>query len=136
MKHLLLIVLAALLVTSCDRPKCSNTNPVFDKYAPETNEYKAELIKELKKASAKKISYWIDKYSVKDSIEYMSVDIQDGTLCAKAIFNITNALSLEQYKKVKGLSYRGAGLAGFKYHIDSANGNYNFIFDDVAWIVD
>jgi hypothetical protein len=136
MKHLLLVPLAALLVISCDRPKCRNTNPVFDRYAPETNEYKSELIKELKKVSAKKISYWIDKYSMKDSIEYMSVDIQDGTLCAKAIFNITHSESLEQYKKVKGLSYRGAGLAGFKYHIDSTNGTYNFIFDHVAWIVD
>ena len=136
MKNLLLVLLIIVATTSCDRPECRNTNPVFAKYAPESNEYKAELIKQIKNTPSDKLTFWINKYSKKDSTDYMTVHVQGSALCAMGIFDITHAQSLGNYKDVKGMSYQGAELRGLKYRIDSTNGNYTFIFDDVAWIVD
>jgi hypothetical protein len=128
-------LLLFLLLFSCDRPECTNTNPVFDKYAAETNEYKAELIRQLN-ARTGKADFWIDKYSKQDSTEYMSIFVQANGLCAKGILDITNTLQLKQYKKVKGMSYSGAGLSGLKFRIDSLHGDYNFIFESVGSIID
>ena len=33
-----------IFMTGCDRPGCKNTNPIFDKYSPQTKEYKDELV--------------------------------------------------------------------------------------------
>jgi hypothetical protein len=32
-----------LMVIACDRPDCTNTNPIFDQYLPESEEYKTGL---------------------------------------------------------------------------------------------
>ena len=117
-------------------PQCTNKNAVFDKYPPKAREYKAELVKQINAADKNKLRFWINHYLKTDTTEYMLVDIQAPGLCAKGIFDIRNSQSLEQYKSVGGMSYGGAELSGLKYRIDSTNGTYHFIFDDVAWIID
>jgi len=136
MKSLFIALSLTFLITSCDRPECKSNDPVFDKYTPETKEYKVELIRHLNAAGYSNVNYWIDKYIAVDGVEYMSVFIQGRGLCAKAILNISNGTGLEQYKKVKGGGYSGAGLRRLRYRIDSADGNYNFIFEQVDGIVD
>ena len=43
--HLIVFCSLVLLVQSCDRPQCRNTDAVFDKFKPTQKEYKAELVK-------------------------------------------------------------------------------------------
>ena len=136
MKILILPISILCLLASCNMPECANKNMVFDKYPPEAREYKAELIKQIQAADKSDLRFWINKYLKTDSTEYMLVDIQATNLCAKGIFDISSAKSLEQYKSVGGVSYSGAELSGLKYRIDSTNGTYHFIFDDVARIID
>lgn len=123
-------------MASCDTIECTNHNPVFEQHAPKSNEYIAELIKQLQQRNFSHIVYSINGYEEIDSIPYMKVDISGKDLCAIGYLDIQNTDDLAQFKKVKGMSYRGAGLEGLVYHIDSSNGNYNFVFDDVVWIAD
>ena len=131
-----MVLLLSLLLYSCDMPHCNNTNHIFNKYSPYDNEYKAELARQISTIGRDNIKYWIDKYSVRDRVEYMSVFIQADGLCAVGIFDITSDSKMEYFKKVKGLGYSGAGLKGLKYRIDSANGNYNFVYEDVSLLID
>lgn len=136
MKHVIAFLLCLSFFASCERPECRNTNPVFDKFPPESNEYKAELIRQLNRPDLVKLTYWIDKY-VKDSTkEYMYISVQAKDICAKGILDITNAEDLEAFKRVKGMSYQGSELSGLVYTIDSTGGAYNFVFKDVVWIAD
>lgn len=125
-----------LAMTSCDTIECTNHNPLFEQHAPKSKEYKAELLKQLQQRNFSHIDYSINGYEEIDSIPYMKVDISGKNLCAIGYLDIQNTDDLIQFKKVKGKSYRGAGLEGLVYHIDSLDGNYNFVFDDVVWIVD
>ena len=52
----------AILLSACDRPVCKNTNPVFDKYSPDSDEYKSELIKQLEVVDKTKLTYWFSQY--------------------------------------------------------------------------
>lgn len=134
--RLISVLVVTTLLFSCNKPNCANTNPVFDKYPPQANEYKAELIKQLNSTDRKKISYWIDGDTVINGAAYMRMFLQGGGLCARGVFDITNAKGLNNFKKVKGVGYSGGELKGFKYTIDSAGGNYRFVFEEVAWIAD
>ena len=136
MKLLLPALALIALQTSCDRPECKTTDPAFINFTPDSKEYKAELIRELDAVGYSNVGYWVDNYSVKEGVEYMTVYIQGRSVCAKGILNITKGTGLEHYKEVKGKGYSGAKLRGLRYTVDSANGNYNFIFEQVDGIVD
>lgn len=131
-----LILILFFCLASCDTPECTNHNPVFEKHDPKSNEYKTELVKQLLGRNPKWIVYSINCYDEVDSTPYLVVDIASKNLCAVGYLDITNSDRMAQFRAVKGVSYRGAGLSGLKYHIDSSTGNYNFIFDDVNWIMD
>lgn len=133
-------VLITLLLLSCDRPECKNTNPIFDRYDDSTKEYKAELINQLN-AQPKYLTYWIDMFTENKNRYYMRIHVQGQNLCAKMNLDITESERFPHHKKTiakpeGGYGYCGAELRGLVYHIDSSNGNYNFIFDDVVWVVD
>ena len=135
MKVLPLICLV-FLCASCDKQVCNNTNPVFDKYAPSSIEYKRELTRQINIIGCNRMRYWVDGYNSEGAKEYMNISVHGDGLCAKAILNITTGSGLAHYKEVKGMSYNGAELRGLQYRIDSTDGNYNFIFESVNWIAD
>ena len=137
MRLVLLFVSLALLFAACDRPECKNTNPVFDQFAPDSKEYKAELAVQLKKVNAGKLSYWIDKYQHQEEKDFMTIHVQGDGLYAKTILDITNdGGRFSQLKSVKGGGYSGAGLSGLKFRIDSSGGEFNFVFESLNRIVD
>ncbi|MBU0488576.1 MAG: hypothetical protein KKA07_06740 [Bacteroidetes bacterium] len=97
------------LFTSCDRPECTNTNPVFDNFSPESKEYKDELVRQLKIIDKDDLRCFFDKYLEDDSLRYLQVLIQSADLCAMAVITVRN--SDEQIKGIieaKGQGYSGA----------------------------
>lgn len=135
----LLSLLLITTFTACDRPECKNNNPVFDKYTPEQREYKAELIKQLKATKSNTLRFWIDQYIAREGRTFMSVYVQGDGLCAKGILDITDVPTgnrLQYYKQVGGGGYSGAELDGLKFRIDSSNGDYQFIYENVKRIID
>jgi hypothetical protein len=136
MRYIFTLIASVLSLQSCDMPECKNTNPVFEQYAVDSREYKAELVKQLHATPQDKLEYWVDQYIEKNGKPYMSVFIQAPGLCAKGILDITNDKDLGNFKSVKGGGYRGAELKGLKYHIDSSADNYEFVYESVEAIID
>ena len=69
-------------------------------------------------------------------MEYMGIFIQGSGLCATTNLDITKAMGLDDYKRVKGMSYNGGELSGLTFKIDTSTGNYNFVFENVVRIID
>ena len=116
--------------------RCSYSDPVFSKYAPNTKRYKEELIRRLQKNGPDKSVFYTNMYSEKDGKQFMSVFIKGDSLCARGMLDITNAAGLEHFRKVKGINCYGYALDGLKYKIDTLKDDYNFIFESVDAIED
>lgn len=131
-------VLAILLLfVSCDRPKCKNTNVIFDQYSPETKEYKDELVKQLSKRDKSKLTYWLDAYQEKNGSKYIQVSIQDNTLCAKIILEIKDSQKgIEGIIKNKGAGYIGAELINLEFKTFQDSSKTEFVFTEISLIVD
>ena len=130
-----MLLLLVLLISTCNKPSCKNSNPVFENYAPGTKAYNNELATQLRDADTK-AKFWIEGYETNQGKEYMTVEVQAQGMCAKMCLDITGNTRLEQFRKVKGMSYSGAELSGLYYHIVQNDSSYSFVFDDVDWIVD
>jgi hypothetical protein len=62
-KYFYVILLLVLLIQiSCDRPKCTNNNLVFEENTPDSNIYKDELINQLSLIDKTELTYWLQDY--------------------------------------------------------------------------
>jgi hypothetical protein len=139
MKKLTPVLLLLLgLSVSCSRTKCTTTNPVFAKYAPETEEYQTELAKQLHTADTTKLRYWFDHYSEKDGIGYMHIYIQGKDLCAKGYVAVTDATdeALQPIIRNKGIGYHDAELRNLKLEITDKPGIIKLVYKSIDGIID
>ncbi len=136
MKRTAIFSIIICLLAACNRPKCKSNNPVFNTHGPEEDEYKAELVKQLNKADRSKVHFYIDRYTERGGKPYMAIYIQGDDICARGMLDIKNPNKLVEFKNEKGLSWGGAELSGLQYTIDSSDGGYNFIFEEVEKIID
>ncbi len=126
-----------LLVSSCDRPACKNTNPIFDNYAADTKEYKDELVEQLTKIDKSKLTYWMDFYQENNNREYIHAHMQSDELCATIILTVNESnKGIEGLLQSKGGGYSGAQLKGLKYKIQQDSTATDFIFQEVSAIAD
>ena len=91
-KNLIKIITAFsifIFIVSCDRTKCTNTNVIFDKFTPETKEYKDELLKQISKVDKTKLTYWMKSYQENDNSQSINVNIQGDSLCAVIALKIS-----------------------------------------------
>lgn len=132
-----IFILAILVLTfSCDRPNCKNENTIFDQFAPDSREYKDELARQLQKTDETELTYWFDQYELKGDKEYINIHIQGNDLCAKGLVLVEEWKGLEGIRKTKGISYRGAQLAGFEMDIVENSSGTEFIFKNIDYIID
>ena len=132
-KSLALILIA--LQISCDRPSCQNTNPIFDKFEPQSNEYKYELAAQIRSVGFENLDYWFDRYLNENGKEFIEIYIQGKSLCAKSVVEVNDWSKIETLrKKVNG--FHGAKLNGFQMRIEQIGKETHFIFEDVENIVD
>lgn len=125
-----------VLLISCDRPDCTNSNPVFAQFPPHSGEYRNELAKQLASRDQNDLRYWFESYEVKDGKEYINVYIQGGGLCSKGFVLVDGWEGLEGIRKTKGMGYRGAELRGFEMDIREDSSRAEFVFKHVASIID
>ncbi len=125
-----LLILAIGLLTSCGRHTCKNTDPIFDNYRPTDQEYKAELVRQIRLEDPAKLHYWIDRYTEINKKPFMSVNVQGEGLCATMMIDLKNPNKLKHFKNVRGLSYSGTEIRGLQYYTDSTTGVCNFIFEE------
>lgn len=121
---------------SCDRPECINRNPVFNKFKPTDKEYRNELARLVESADKDSVLFWINGYDSAPGHEYMYAGVIGRNLCAVAVFDITGNEEFENFKRVKGVSYSGAGLLVPRYCIRHTDSGAQFVLDSVGMIVD
>lgn len=138
MKTSLLIVLSIiiLVITSCDRPKCENKNPIFDEFNIDSEKYKLELLNQINKYGKENLTYWLDSYLEDNGKEYIIVNIQNNYLCAKGMIRVKDWSKLKGIKRTKGIGYIGAKLKGLSFIIDKDSLKTEFIYKDITRIVD
>jgi hypothetical protein len=129
-----LIILAA----GCGRPDCENTNAVFNKFSPETQEYKEELMAQISRVKKSERRYWMDTYEEKDAQRYIHAYVQGDGLCAKIVLTVRDSeKGIEDILKNKGMGYSGAELEGLEFinRLDRVSG-FEFVFQEVSGIDD
>ncbi len=130
-----LMIFSLLLFMSCKQHVCK-WNPVFDKNSFSSQTYKAELVRRLQGADLSKFDYYISDYTEDSNKQYLEIAMHSDQFCAVAIMDITDCARLDGVKEHKGMSYHGAGISGLKFRIDSSNGTYTFIAEDLKHIID
>jgi hypothetical protein len=131
---LLLFFLVCLI--SCSNPVCKNTNPIFDDYQPVSKEYKLELIKQLSIVDKSKLKYRFKEYTENENKEQIHLHIQSKELCAVLVLDVEQWNKLEQLRKVKGVSYRGARFINLQFDIEQDSLNPRFVYRDLSRILD
>jgi hypothetical protein len=124
------------LALSCNRPPCENTNSVFRKYSPESQEYKIELSQQLQTTDNRKLSYWFDRSESRNGNEYILVDIRGDGLCAKGHILVNDWSKLEGIKSARGKGYHGAELKNLKISVERDSTEIEFIYQDLGYIID
>ena len=126
-----------VLMNSCDRPICKNTNKILAKFSPETKEYKDELVKQLAIVDHNKLSYWLESYQEIGAARFVQVNIQGDGLCAKMPLRITSSTKgIEEILKSKVESYHGAELKNLLFEIVKDSLSTEFVFQEISGIVD
>jgi len=123
------------LSIGCNRPNCKNTNTVFEKFSPESSEYKLELNKQIGVIGFENLNYWFDRYLKRNNKEYIEIYVQNDSVCAKAI------LEVKDWSKLKGLrkevnGFSGAKLIGLKMRTERVGDKVDFIYEDIDKIED
>lgn len=136
MKTIALFSGLIMLITSCNRPLCNNANSVFDTFSPEAKEYKQALASQLQSPGNKVVSYWFDKYEVKDNKDYIMVYVQGEDLCAKGLILVKDWKKLEGIRRTQGRGYEGAELKGLQLDITTDSAGTELILKDVTSIID
>jgi hypothetical protein len=129
-----LALVLALITVSCNRPECQNTNPIFDKYPPFANEYKAELVRQMRSIGQDKLKYWFDRLERRENKDYMIVYVQGDKLCAKGYVRVLDWNDIENLRDHGG--YSGAGLRGLRLNISETNGQTELVYAGVDKIID
>lgn len=134
----LLVALSFMMLTisSCDRPRCENKNPVFDEFSIDSNIYKEELIKQINAIGKDNLSYWFYSYYKKNERDYIVVNIQNDSLCTKGEFLVRDWNKIEGIKKRKGKGYVGAELRNFSFDVEKDSLNLDLIYKDLTYIID
>lgn len=122
----------SLLVISCTKNECNNTNPVFETSTPESAEYKTELVKVLTDNDAE---FTLASYSEEGAIPQLEIDITGESFCAKATVTV---LVPDEYSKklidTKGMGYNNASLNNLKFRLDKRTNT--FIYEGMSRITD
>ena len=125
-----------VLFFACGRPDCKNTNPVFDTYAPNTQEYKTELASRLETIDRNRLTYWFSQYVESDGEEQLYFHIQGDGLCAQMVLNVEQWEKLKVLRQKKGLSFRGAEFTNLQFDIRNDSLGTEFILKDFTKILD
>lgn len=135
MKNYVAITGISLFLICCDQKPCQNTNEILNQNSIDSEIYISELINLIENSNAE-INYWFNSYIQEGENEYILLDIQSENICAQGKFLVHEWTGIEQIKKVKGKSYQGSRLKGFKFEVDTLNDNKILHYKSVENIID
>jgi len=131
MKRIALITTTLAIITGCgNKPECHNRNAILDMNGYTTPQYKTELLHQINIAGQDNVTYWIEDYQEIGGKPFMLVEVQADSICGRMLIDIKNPNKVADFKNVKGISYRGDKINGLQYFVDTANGKFNFIWQE------
>jgi len=136
MKPLLFIALMATVCFACTTSTCTNTNPVFDQYSPESKEYKTELAKLLATSDPKTLTFWFSEYKSIGGKEFLYFRVKGKDLCALIPMQNSDWKRLEDLRQKQGKGYRGAEFTNLKFDIVQDSTGLVFEFRNYGEIID
>ena len=139
MKHQLTTAFLFVIVLcffTCDRPECTNQNPIFENQKPDSKFYKDELVKQLEKADSSNLRYWLKNYDEQNGEEFLFFYVQGNDLCAILHLNMNHWDKLELIRDKKGVGSRGAEFTNLKFEIITTSTSTNFVYSSYDSIVD
>jgi len=120
MKRITFLLITVLtLLSSCDKPRCENTNPIYIENAIDSKVYNDELLKEL--STEENLSFWLKEVKTENNKDYLVVNIYNENVCTAGQFLVRDWKGIESIQKSKGIGHRGAQLQGFTYSITYTN---------------
>ena len=134
--NLLLSSFLLLSLIACDRPACTNENPIFDQNEPSSKVYKDELVKQLQSVDATKLKYWLAEYEAQQNEEFLHFYVQGEGVCAKMVLTVNEWDRLENVRRLKGKSYRGAEFTNLVFDIQQDAKQTAFVYKDFGRIID
>lgn len=125
-------------ITSCDRPKCQTTNPVFQSMDISSSSYKKELANEIQKIGMNNLRYWLADYFENNQEHYFVFYVQNKSLCAQAVIKADkDNPKLKQLIKKKGKGRFNAEFENMKFKINTdESGNTEFVYISHDRIID
>lgn len=128
-------ILSTAILFSCQNTKYNNTNPVFDKYPAESEEYKSELLEVIK--ANNNLKYYLDSYDEMNGNHYLNVSVQGDNTCAKAVIWIRNTdRKLNGIIKNKGMGYSGSELKDLQIGIVPDTKKIQFVYNGFDKVID
>jgi hypothetical protein len=128
---------ALAVPASCAKPECKNSDPIFDKYLPDSKAYNDELLRRMRSVDESRLSYWVDGYSESAKTKSLRVKVRGKNLCALMILQITaSQKGIEGIVKNRGGGYSDAELTGLEYGIALDGDTPKFIFRKAGRIID
>lgn len=120
-----------------DQKACQNMNPVLNGEDYNTVIYKKAVKEAIETLPAGSVSYYLDRYYVKDSNEYILADLKSkNLLCAKAEFLVKPGVFLADIRRTKGMGYRGAELKGLQFESKQKANTVILMIDKIESIID
>tara|TARA_B100000795_G_scaffold113745_1_gene84373 strand:+ start:43822 stop:44133 length:312 start_codon:yes stop_codon:yes gene_type:complete len=101
-----------------------------------SEEYTSELLSQIKEIGQDNLTYWFSSYEEENGNEYIMVHIQNDSLCAKGMIKVDNWGEIEGIKRTKGKGYVGAELRGLTFTIEKDSSKTEFVYKDLARIID
>ena len=130
------LFLSLIFISSCDRPKCTNENSIFETNAPSSKKYKDELVNQLNRIDHSKLTYWLEKYDNQNEKETLYFNIQGDGLCAILHLTINDWNKLEYIKQRKGVGRRGAEFTNLKFKIIQDPLSTDFVYITYDRLID
>lgn len=131
-----LLMFGLLVANACNKPNCTNTNPVFNTFKPDDFEYKSTLANVLSEANKAKLTYWFSEYKNIQGSEILYFEVQGENLCATLAMEVDDWSKLADLRQKKGVSYRGAEFVNLTYDILRDSSSVRFLFKGFDDIID
>lgn len=121
---------------ACDRPECQNTNPVFNSFSSDKQEYKKELVHQLSELPANSLRFWLKDFKLNSAKEILVFYVQGEGLCAEMELEVKDWTGMENLREQQGESYRGAEFKNLQYLIHQDDQGISFILSSFTDIID
>ena len=136
MKTVFVIVALFIILASCDRPNCKNTNPIFDDYSPESQIYKNELFSSINNSKIRDFRFWFKDLKQINGIQELQFDIQNENICAVISMEFPQIENLNTLIQKNGNSYHGAEFKNLKFKSIQDSNFIKFVLIDFDEIID